>query len=218
MIENPKNEVLIEENKSLTLGDGNVGPEDTTEFIQISPQKIKLKLRVGQTSKIRFKVANAKKYPVDLYYLMDLSNSMSDDRDTIVSTLNFLFIPQIIPSCIILYMFGFHLNIIISFSQVKVSKDIVSTIQSITNNYQIGFGSFVDKEVMPYISLIPKKNCQQKYCQKPYSFQHQMSLSQDAELFKRRVQNAPISGNIDNPEGGFDALMQVHSNQLKQPL
>ena len=98
MIENPKNEVLIEENKSLTLGDGNVGPEDTTEFIQISPQKIKLKLRVGQTSKIRFKVANAKKYPVDLYYLMDLSNSMSDDRDTIVSKLDFLFIPHTRPS------------------------------------------------------------------------------------------------------------------------
>ena len=214
MIENPKNEVLIEENKSLTLGDGNVGPEDTTEFIQISPQKIKLKLRVGQTSKIQFKVANAKKYPVDLYYLMDLSNSMSDDRDTIVSTLGFLFIPQ---SSKILFMFRFHFNLII-FSQVKVSKDIVSTIQSITNNYQIGFGSFVDKEVMPYISLIPKKNCQQKYCQKPYSFQHQMSLSQDAELFKRRVQNAPISGNIDNPEGGFDALMQVHSNQIKQRI
>ena len=117
MIENPKNEVLIEENKSLTLGDGNVGPEDTTEFIQISPQKIKLKLRVGQTSKIRFKVANAKKYPVDLYYLMDLSNSMSDDRDTIVSTLDFLFIPQIRPSCIsILFMFRFHFNLIIFFT------------------------------------------------------------------------------------------------------
>ena len=35
--------------------DGNVGPEDTTEFIQISPQKIKLKLRVGQTSKVQFR-------------------------------------------------------------------------------------------------------------------------------------------------------------------
>ena len=208
MVENPKNEVLIEENKSLTLADGNVGPEDTTEFIQISPQKIKLKSRVGQTSKIQFKVANAKKYPVDLYYLMDLSNSMSDDRDTIVSTLGFLFIPQSRP-CSTLFMFRFHFNLII-FSQVKVSKDIVSTIQSITNNYQIGFGSFVDKEVMPYISLIPKKNCQQKYCQKPYSFQHQMNLSQNTWLFKQRVKDATISGNIDNPEGGFDALMQVN--------
>ena len=44
-----------------------------------------MRLRVGETTKIRFEVANAKTYPVDLYYLMDLSNSMSDDRDTIVS-------------------------------------------------------------------------------------------------------------------------------------
>ena len=36
-----------------------------------------------------------------------------------------------------------------------------------------------------------------------------MSLVRDAGLFTRRVSAAPISGNIDNPEGGLDALMQV---------
>ena len=41
------------------------------------------------------------------------------------------------------------------------------------------------------------------------SFQHQMSLVRDARLFTQRVSAAPISGNIDNPEGGLDALMQV---------
>ena len=81
--------------------------------------------------------------------------------------------------------------------------------RSITNDFQIGFGSFVDKEVMPYISLVRGKNCQTDRCQEPYSYQHQMNLSSNAELFKQRVKNAPISGNIDNPEGGFDALMQV---------
>ena len=42
-----------------------------------------------------------------------------------------------------------------------------------------------------------------------FSFQHQMSLTRDATQFADRVENAPISGNIDNPEGGLDALMQV---------
>ena len=42
-----------------------------------------------------------------------------------------------------------------------------------------------------------------------FSFQHQMSLVRDAGLFTQRVSAAPISGNIDNPEGGLDALMQV---------
>ena len=36
-----------------------------------------------------------------------------------------------------------------------------------------------------------------------------MSLVRDARLFTQRVSAAPISGNIDNPEGGLDALMQV---------
>ena len=54
------------------------------EFIQISPQYIKLRLRVGQEEEVKFSVAQALEYPVDLYYLMDLSNSMSDDRDNIV--------------------------------------------------------------------------------------------------------------------------------------
>ena len=103
-----------------------------------------------------------------------------------------------------------YIQFLFTFNQVKVSKEIVRTIESITSDFQIGFGSFVDKEVMPYISLVPGKNCQQKQCQKPYSFQHQMSLSSNAELFKERVRKAPISGNIDNPEGGFDALMQVY--------
>ena len=56
----------------------------TQEFIQISPQYAKLRLRVAQQQQLEFSVAQAREYPVDLYYLMDLSNSMSDDRDNIV--------------------------------------------------------------------------------------------------------------------------------------
>ena len=41
-----------------------------------------------------------------------------------------------------------------------------------------------------------------------------MSLVQDAGLFTRRVSAAPISGNIDNPEGGLDALMQVNIDMM----
>ena len=51
---------------------------------QISPQHMTLRLRVGQTESVRFQVSQSQHYPVDLYYLMDLSNSMSDDRENIV--------------------------------------------------------------------------------------------------------------------------------------
>ena len=80
-MENPTNEVKILENKPLTLDD----TAETGKFVHISPQKIQMKLRIGEIEKIKFNVAQAKQYPVDIYYLMDLSNSMSDDRDTIVS-------------------------------------------------------------------------------------------------------------------------------------
>ena len=86
LLENPKTKILITANKTLTLGE-TVRPGGESEFVQISPQRINVKLRIGEKTRIKFKVANAKLYPVDLYYLMDLSNSMSDDRETIVSTI-----------------------------------------------------------------------------------------------------------------------------------
>ena len=36
------------------------------------------------SDKIVFPLFKALNYPVDLYYLMDLSNSMSDDRENVV--------------------------------------------------------------------------------------------------------------------------------------
>lgn len=73
----------------------------------------------------RFNVnyAQAEDYPVDLYYLMDLSKSMEDDK-TILSTLG---------------------------------ADLASEMRKITSNFKLGFGSFVDKVLMPYVSTVPKK-------------------------------------------------------------
>lgn len=67
--------------------------------------------------------AQAKDYPVDLYYLMDLSKSMADDKEKL-SALGTL---------------------------------LAETMQNITSNFRLGFGSFVDKVVMPYVSTVPKK-------------------------------------------------------------
>ena len=72
--------------------------------------------------------------------------------------------------------------------QVKLGAEIAAAVQNITTDFQIGFGSFVDKEVLPFISLVPGKNCQTDGgCPRPYDFQHQMSLAPDAKLFQKRV-------------------------------
>jgi len=45
-------------------------------------------------------------------------------------------------------------------SFVIVSAIVVSTankMKNITQNFRLGFGSFVDKKTMPYVSTVPEK-------------------------------------------------------------
>lgn len=43
----------------------------------------------------------------------------------------------------------------------------------------------------------------------PYSFKNHMSLTKDFAMFSHEVAIAQVSGNVDAPEGGFDAIMQA---------
>lgn len=125
-----------------------------TNSTQISPQKMALKLRPGtkyQTcfalnliqdwflvfrtnidcscfctgSQLTFqvKIKHTEDYPVDIYYLMDLSASMIDD--------------------------------------LKMIKDLGSSLSkemaNLTSKLRIGFGSFVEKPVLPFIRVTEKE-------------------------------------------------------------
>lgn len=46
-------------------------------------------------------------------------------------------------------------------------------------------------------------------CAPPYGYRNHLSLTEDVPLFSDQVYRARISGNLDSPEGGFDALMQA---------
>lgn len=76
-----------------------------------------------------------------------------------------------------------------------------------------GFGSFVEKTVMPYISTTPAKlrnPCtSEQNCTSPFSYKNVLSLTDKGEVFNELVGKQRISGNLDSPEGGFDAIMQV---------
>ncbi|ROT66183.1 integrin beta subunit [Penaeus vannamei] len=52
-------------------------------IIQLAPQRLRLKLRKGKSQHISVTYRQVKDYPVDLYYLMDLSNSMLDDKENL---------------------------------------------------------------------------------------------------------------------------------------
>ncbi|XP_047702960.1 integrin beta-2 [Prionailurus viverrinus] len=147
---------------------------------QLSPQKVTLYLRPGQAAAFNVTFRRAKGYPIDLYYLMDLSYSMLDDLINVK----------------------------------KLGGDLLRALNEITESGRIGFGSFVDKTVLPFVNTHPEKlknPCpnKEKECQAPFAFRHVLKLTNNSHQFQTEVGKQLISGNLDAPEGGLDAMMQV---------
>ena len=175
----PLNDIVDNSNEYEVTVDKPLSPDSTDhQFVQISPQAVSVSLRPGKPQKIRFKVAHAKQFPVDLYFLMDLSWSMRNSRDNLAS----------------------------------LGGKIIAAIKKKTENLTTGFGSFVEKNLPPFTSAIPEFNCGSKTpnCTPTYSFHHKAKLEDISdEDFKKSVLDSPLAGNVDNPEGSLDALMQV---------
>jgi protocadherin alpha len=95
----------------------------------------------------------------------------------------------------------------------NTADDILTTIQGITSNFQVGFGSFVDKPTHPYFlpgSETPSQTCiADNTCTAPYVFRNHQSLDGDPALFRNAINNAQISSNFDGPESTLDAMVQV---------
>ncbi|CAH1183024.1 unnamed protein product [Ceutorhynchus assimilis] len=153
-----------------------VNERPLTETEQINPQKVVLRLRRNEKFEIDFRYRQSENYPVDLYYLMDLSFSMLQSKNRLA----------------------------------ELGGKLADEMKRKTNDFRIGFGSFVDKRALPYVNTHPNallSPC--KGCAPPYSFKNHLSLMTDAALFSRRVRETQISGNLDTPEGGLDAIMQA---------
>uniref|UniRef100_A0A8C2DD52 Integrin beta n=1 Tax=Cyprinus carpio TaxID=7962 RepID=A0A8C2DD52_CYPCA len=168
---NPKNDFIKISNKPLKAGENPV---------QIQPQEIQLDLRPGMPYTFQLHFKRAQGYPVDLYYLMDLSYSMKDDLENVKN----------------------------------LGNDLLKELNKITGSARIGFGSFVDKTLLPYTDTNEaklKRPCSDKNepCQPAFGFQHVLPLTKDGDKFKSMVAEQHISGNLDPPEGSLDAIMQA---------
>ncbi|XP_040208567.1 integrin beta-1-A-like [Rana temporaria] len=154
-------------------------PMNSSNITQIRPQQLHFELRPGEPQTINITFRRAEDYPIDLYYLMDLSFSMKDDLENVKS----------------------------------LGTALMEEMKNITSDFRIGFGSFVEKTVMPYISTAPAKLINpctaEQNCTSPFSYKNVLSLTSNASLFNELVGKQQISGNLDSPEGGFDAIMQV---------
>ncbi|KAG7207279.1 hypothetical protein KM043_008951 [Ampulex compressa] len=184
---NPDNLFSMVRHKNLTKGGYSIestgGSVRRQEAVQMWPQEVNLKLRINEAYRMSFAYSQAEDYPVDLYYLMDLSKSMEDDKKKLSD----------------------------------LGQLLVESMSRITSNFRLGFGSFVDKVVMPYVNTM-RKSLEEPCdgCAAPYGYKNIMRLSQDTSRFADLVRNASVSGNLDAPEGGFDAIMQaiVCRNQI----
>ncbi|XP_044762426.1 integrin beta-PS-like [Coccinella septempunctata] len=92
----------------------------------------------------------------------------------------------------------------------KLGEELSRTMIKLTNDFRIGFGSFIDKKAAPFVNQVPlfvNQPC--AGCVPAYGFKNHLSLTPDFNLFSKTVENAKLSGNLDSPEGGFDAIMQA---------
>uniref|UniRef100_A0A7N6BN44 Integrin beta n=1 Tax=Anabas testudineus TaxID=64144 RepID=A0A7N6BN44_ANATE len=167
--------------KAQILQDRPLGEKTSNANItQISPQKMALKLRPGSPLTFQVKIKQTEDYPVDIYYLMDLSASMIDD--------------------------------------LKMIKDLGSSLSkemaNLTSKLRIGFGSFVEKPVLPYIWVTEKElanPCRTlgQACLPTFGYKHVLSLTSSTDKFNEIIAIQRVSANIDVPECGFDAIMQA---------
>lgn len=89
---------------------------------------------------------------------------------------------------------------------------MINALGNLTQNFRLGFGSYVDKPSMPFVDQAHLSNpCSVEHgvCSPAYGYRHHLTLDRDTQQFVSRVKDAPVSGNLDNAEGGLDALLQA---------
>uniref|UniRef100_A0A3B3BV19 Integrin beta n=1 Tax=Oryzias melastigma TaxID=30732 RepID=A0A3B3BV19_ORYME len=141
---------------------------------QVSPQQVTVSLLPGEERLLNVEVFAPKKGPLDLYILMDFSNSMADDLSNLK----------------------------------KMGEELGE--QRLSDDYTIGFGKFVDKVIEPQTDMRPAK-LKEPWPQSdpPFAFQSVIKLTNNVSYFQQELQKERISGNLDAPEGGFDAILQA---------
>jgi protocadherin alpha len=142
---------------------------------QLKPHGASLRLRVGSKVNITLQYFDTENKPLDLYYIMDLSATMDDDKPKVAT----------------------------------LGTTLARRIRDLTSNVQIGFGSFIDKPIIPFVSVTQQTKAETENSTAPYGFRNHLSLTGDIGRFQQEVKKAKISGNLDAPEGGLDAIVQA---------
>ncbi|XP_042350248.1 integrin beta-2 [Plectropomus leopardus] len=177
-----KNEEIISPKNNLTIVKKDPLSEsfNQQEPVQLSPQKINLRLRPGLPTTFSVSFKRVEGYPVDLYYLMDLSYSMKDDLQNVKGLGQQLFAA--------LKKFTVH-------AQIGFGAFVDKTVLPYTNTNKEKLQKPCDEK--------------DQQCQAAFGYRHVLSMTSKEDEFKNKVTEQFISGNLDSPEGSLDAMMQA---------
>ncbi|XP_073329581.1 integrin beta-5 [Pagrus major] len=178
-IEYPTSSISVLKNMPLSSTGSGLAQYDV---VQIMPQKISLSLRPGEQTSFTLQVRQVEDYPVDLYYLMDLSLSMKDDLDTIR-----------------------NLGTKLAHEMGKLTSNFRLGFGSFVDKNMSPFSytapKYQENPCNGY-KLFPN-------CVPTFGFRHILSLTDKVDRFNEEVQKQMVSRNRDAPEGGFDAILQA---------
>uniref|UniRef100_A0A671PJD0 Integrin beta n=1 Tax=Sinocyclocheilus anshuiensis TaxID=1608454 RepID=A0A671PJD0_9TELE len=154
----------------------NVQMNKSLKYSQVAPQLMSMTLLPGEEREVEMEVFEPTRGPLDLYILMDFSNSMSDDLDNLK----------------------------------RMGDQLAELVGKLSDDYTIGFGKFVDKVTEPQTDMRPAKLKEPwANSDSPFSFRNVITLTNNINTFRQKLQQERISGNLDAPEGGFDAILQA---------
>uniref|UniRef100_A0A3B5B120 Integrin beta n=1 Tax=Stegastes partitus TaxID=144197 RepID=A0A3B5B120_9TELE len=164
-LEDPKGSTVLLKNKKITFHPKEQRQKRWHKQVtQLQPQSVLMHLRPGEPQSLEVKFKRVEDYPIDLYYLMDLSFSMEDDLPNVK----------------------------------KLGADLMEEMRNTTSDFRMGpSASRVSLSTKPWP------------CAPPFTFRHVLSLTANGSRFAELVGGQRISGNLDSPEGGLDALMQA---------
>ncbi|XP_060882237.1 integrin beta-3-like [Labrus mixtus] len=153
----------------------------TAGVTQIKPQKVHMTLRPGDAKQFTVSVKQVEDYPVDLYYLMDLSYSMKDDLDR-------------------LRTLGNDLAAVMGRTTSNLRMGFGAFVDKTVSPYMYTYPPEAVANPCDEISTT---------CQAQFGFKHVLSLTESVARFNDEVDKQQVSRNRDSPEGGFDAIMQA---------
>jgi hypothetical protein len=163
------------------------------DTVQIKPQQFRLQLRKGQPKEFEVQFRAAQNYPLDVYFLLDVTGSFSLDFRRTVTPL----VPRLVEAL------------------SNISTQYAVAFGGFADKRAIPY-AFPNQDPDTYVVdsagtiRCTVTNVGVEDCNPTISFRHTTNFSSfDGDQLREVLENISVHLNVDGPEGGMDGLVQV---------